>query len=349
METSLSDVKLILRKSTLTLLLVVVAVSGNNLPVPMTALPQGEDMRLFIDVANLMAVGTWPWLLSLSLWQVAELLLSKRGTGFALTNPFSFRVLGLMLVFCAIKALQHAEVYQSWRIDEVTIFDLVLPALSLTAFVFTLVFLARMIDVLWHGWGFWILLSAISISSVAFAIREKLAAFEVGAVSSANLRVLGCLTLVGVVASAFAVSFGKRHLSNDSRPFFVFAAALMAFESLSQEALRPMLTGSSDLAIFLDDHRTLLGALVVLFLSIALGLLWVKAWPESGLFAKLVPFIVIVALHSIDAYLLTSPTSPLLAPMDLLLLASVGGGCFEIYQDYQRDKLLKQGISARQR
>ena len=188
-----------LRKAAVTLLLILIAISGYYLPIPMIEYPPGEDMQSFASSSSLMSVGSRPWMLSFVLWQVAALVWLQREKGFPLINACALRVLMLALVLAAVDSFVMSTTMHYWKQDTPSLIAILLPAISLTACSFIVIFLGLLMDRQWRGWGIWIMYSGISVSGIGLVFSDMFASYAQQAVTARDVGVLVFLTLVEVI------------------------------------------------------------------------------------------------------------------------------------------------------
>jgi hypothetical protein len=280
----------LIRKIVVWVLLTLVAILGYYLPIPLTDYPP-EDARIFVSAFTLMNIGIRPWVLALVLWQATAMILNSANRGFPIVSAFSARVLVTALILAAVNAYNVARNLYYWHPDfSVSVPSILLPTVSLVAAFSLLVFLGRMMDRIWQGWGFWALYAGIAISGAGLSVFETVQAFSVGAITISQVRVFMLLTAASVPISISTVWLHRNHLVNDSRPLLLAVSIVVFLKSILWDQLKLYMTSQPATAVYFSDHSGFLNSVITTIITGVVCLLWLKFWPNVTLRTKLLPY-----------------------------------------------------------
>jgi hypothetical protein len=334
-----------LQKTVLSVLLVIVAISGYYVPIPLNEYPGDLSLPEYSNAFNLMNAGTRPWVFAIVAWQLGALIWFSRDKGFPLVNAFALRVLLVTLVLAAIGSLTASKGFYYWKQDAVPFAFVFLPAVSLMAYSFVLIFLGRLMDRNWPGWGFWILYSGISISGAGLVFIDMVTSYAQQAITSRDVGVFLVLTLASILISVSTISIQRHQLGTDSRPLLVTVMVLVFIKVVIWEQLQRFLGAEAATAIFLTDYKAVLNALTAAILAVVLGFLWLKFWSNLSVRSKLLPYAGAVLLSAIYIYQTEQLTPPLLGPAEFLFLATLGFGFAQELADIKQRLLIQKGLA----
>jgi hypothetical protein len=330
-------------------LLTLVSILGYYLPIPLTEYPP-EDARIFVGAFTLMNIGIRPWVLALVLWQAAAMILNSANSGFPNISAFSARVLVTALIMAAVSSYNVARTLYYWHPDDSVSFTSIFPPIvSLLAAFSLLIFLGRMMDRIWQGWGFWALYAGIAISGAGLSVLEIIQAFSTGAITVSQIRVFTLLMAASVPISISTVWLHRSHLGNDSRPLLLAISILVFLKSILWDQLKLFMASEHATAIYFSDHSGFLNSMITAILTVLVGLLWLRFWPNVTLRTRLLPYGGLALLLVIDTLLLESPTLPPLGPAEFLIMATLAVEMFRFMNEAKQRKVMTESFAGKTR
>jgi hypothetical protein len=341
--------RLLVWKVSVGVLLTTIAVSGYYLPIPLTDYPP-EDTQSFVSTFTLMNVGIRPWMLALVLWQGAAMLWYPADKGFPVVSAFSARLQITALLLAGFTSFNAASMLNYWRLDDpVSFISILLPTVSLVTFCILLIFLGRMMDRLWEGFGIWALYAGISVSGAGLVVFEIAETLSIGSITISQFGIVLVLTAASIPISILTVWLHQKRLTSDSRPLLFVVTILVFLKSILWEKLQVLMLSEPATAIYFTDHSVFLNGMTTAILSILIGLIWLRFWPNHSFRAIVLPYIGLVLLFGIYTILLESPTPPLLGPAEFLLFAMLGLELHRVMNDVGQRKAMKAAFAARSR
>jgi hypothetical protein len=177
-----------LRRISIAIGLICIGLIGFYIPLPLTRYPEDpEFIKPLFNFFTHAMLGIAPWSVSISAFYFSKIVFRQKQDQLPIVDPFARPVLvGALLVAFVWTWFLVADIYY-WSTESVRLFDLALPAMSLVGFQAVLIFIANLIDKLKPGYGFWILLLAISVSGIGLSVNDWLERVTLG---SGEIKVL---------------------------------------------------------------------------------------------------------------------------------------------------------------
>jgi hypothetical protein len=259
-------------------------------------------------------------------------------------------VLVTALILAAVSSYNVSKTLYYWHPDDsVSFTSILLPTVSLVAAFSLLIFLGRMMDHIWQGWGFWALYVGIAISGAGLSVFEIVQAFSIGGISTSQVRVFMLLMAASVPIAVSTVWLHRNHLGSDSRPLLLAVSILVLLKSILWDQLRLFMTSEPATAIYFSDHSYFLNCMITAILIALVGFLWLGCWPNITLRTRLLPYGGLVLLFATDTFLLESPTSPLLGPAEFLIMATLGLEIFKFMNEAKQWKAMTESFAGKAR
>jgi hypothetical protein len=300
---------------------VMLAICGYYIPLPLTQYPDDPEFRRSIaSTMNLMMLGVQPWVLAVTGLFAFYCMRSDVSGNQVIPNPTGKASLSLTTVIGIIWALVLAKDFYYWRAEPLSTFDLLVPVVSLTSMAFLLWFAAKLTDVPIPGWGFWILLSSISVSSVGLTIVDWRDAIRAGAATGRDAASAIAFVALSIVFAMLAVYFCRNPRSSAEKHLLFFSLAIPTAVTWLIFALNHFFSHSSSTAIYLEEHRQSVAWTILATVLAISAIGWLRVNCTFKL-AALFPFAALAPIIIFDRLEANSKLSAILQPSDYVFIS----------------------------
>jgi hypothetical protein len=310
--------------------LICIALIGFYIPLPLTRYPDDpEFIKPLLNFSTHAMLGIAPWSISISAFYFSKILFRQQQNQLLMVDPFARPVLaGALLIAFIWTLFLVADVYQ-WSTEPVRFHDLAMPAISLVGFQVVFIFIARLLDLLKPGYGFWILLLAISVSGIGLSVNDWLEKVWLG---SAEMRILWFelfLLLTTLALSCVLLTVRLKSSFNSPQSLMISTLAAATAAIWIDYFVTVFFNSYPEGAIFVVDHGNMKKVLVFLLSTVLVALIWMRnPQVRKNLSGAVLPFTGISVLTAISFFTFGSGMDRMLSGAEALTAVALAAPLF---------------------